>query len=237
MSHIDRATWLAFLAESLPAAEQARVSAHLLEPCEACEELLATMHAREELDRLDGVVDEALLGASTAAPTDLPDDLGFAKVVAELRAPKRRSSRLAWLPLAAAAGLAAVLILRPGPEHLKGDGSAPARLRLELLRADPSRGESVTPLGSKGQAQLGDVLVFRVRLAEPGCLRLYTGEANNARPIDDAPTCLPRGEHVISSQGVVLGWPVKERGLLRLRAEAELESGERISDEVEVQVP
>jgi hypothetical protein len=44
--------------------------------------------------------------------------------------------------------------------------------------------------------------------------------------VDDAPTCLPRGEHVLSSKGVVLGWPVKERGLLRLRAAAEFESGE-----------
>jgi hypothetical protein len=237
MSHIDQPTWLAFLDGTLPAAERARVAAHLLEPCEACEELLATMHERAEVDRLDGLVDEALLGAAKAERADPPDDLGFSKVVAELRGPKKRSRVLTWLPLAAAAGLASVLLLRPGPERLKGEASAPARLRLELLRAEPGARENVTPLGDRGHAKVGDVLVFRVRLAEAGCLRLYAGADQSARPIDDAPTCLPPGEHVLSSSGVVLGWPVKEQGRLLLRAEAELESGARISDEVEVNVP
>lgn len=68
-------------------------------------------------------------------------------------------------------------------------------------------------------------------------MRLYAVAAENTRPIDDAPTCLPAGEHVLSSKGVVLGWPVKERGRLRLRAEAQLEDGAQISDEVEVSVP
>lgn len=236
MSHIDRPTWLAFLGERLSPSERARVSAHLLEPCETCEEFLATMHERAELDALDGVVDEALLGAATTARTEAADELGFAKVLSELSGAKKRRRARTWLPLAAA-GLAAALLLRPPPEHLKGEGSTPARLRLELLRADPGAEEHITPLGAKGHAKVGDVLVFRVRLAEPGCLRLYAVAAENTRPIDDAPTCLPAGEHVLSSKGVVLGWPVKERGRLRLRAEAQLEDGAQISDEVEVSVP
>jgi len=174
VKHLDASIWSAYLDGSLAPGERADVKAHLAEDCEICEVRIANLAG---VDRLDGLVDDALIGDLDSAP----DELGFARVRSKL------TKSRAWIPavaMIAALVVAFIILPKREEERLKGPH---AGAKLSVLRVESS-------------------LVFRVDLDAPTCLVLFGSENGEPREkLLEAPLCLEAGRHAIARGDDVLG--------------------------------
>lgn len=189
-------------------------SQHLAQPCEVCEQFLAT---EPRLGLLDGSVDLLLQSVAPSEDAEL-DEVGFARIQRAMRPPKRAAWRA--VPVAVGALAASLLVvlgvqrLRPAPEGdpaevgLKGT----ARLSLELTAAAALPGERVVRV-DQGQTLGSDaVLLLRYHASESGsALLLRQREGGEVESLGSFP--LLAGTHDLSAQGQVMGIPLSdERG-------------------------
>ncbi len=198
-THINQALWQALLAGTLPEDKRKQIVDHLDSDCETCDRIIAQF---DQADALDGLVDDVLLDLCPPS-ADSFNELGFLRVKRELK--PRRVSHRTWAGVASvmAAGLAAFFLMPPPQnqnpyDHLKGTGTD-AALRLEVLQSQAAQG--VTPLVHDQSIQIGNTIVFRLRLNQAGCVQLF----EDKEALFSKPKCFESGTQVIEDNGQVLG--------------------------------
>lgn len=187
---------------------------HLAQPCEICEQFLAT---EPRLGLLDGSVDLLLQGVAPGEEAEL-DEVGFARIQRALKPPKRTAWRAVPVMVGA---LAASLLVVLGVQRLRsapevdpaevGVKGAP-RLSLELTAAAALPGERVVRV-DQGQTLGADaVLMLRYHASESGtALLLRQREGGEVEALGSFP--LLAGTHDLGAQGQVMGIPLAdERG-------------------------
>jgi hypothetical protein len=181
MRHLDSDALRALAAREPEAVAYFR--AHLAQPCDACEEFLA---AHPGPDALDGQTDALLLALAPQREARL-DEVGFARIRRQLRAPASAPRR--WVGVAAAMAacvLAVVLVTRgrPGAEAdptwtgVKGPGEkGPARISLEMAAVARGADGSLRRLDSGAAVPEADVLLLRYHATEAGTGLLFQQSA------------------------------------------------------------
>ena len=198
-THINQALWQSLLAGTLPEDERKQIVAHLDSDCETCDGIIAQF---DQADALDGLVDDVLLDLGPPS-ADSFNELGFLRVKQKLK--PRRISQKTWAGLASvmAAGLAAFFLMPTAQNqnpynHLKGP-ETDAALRLEVLQSQAAQG--IVPLVQDQSIQVGNTIVFRLRLNQTGCVQLF----EDKEALFSKPKCFESGTHVIEENGQVLG--------------------------------
>lgn len=218
--HLTDDTYGRLLTGSLPPQVSRALSAHLAEPCEACEDLL---RSRRAVDRVDGALDRALLSLAPVAAGAAGQDLEYARIARALRAggppaaPPRRAPRVRLVAVAAAAvavaGLAGLLRAGlPAPpawDGEKGTSVRPVPLRLRFLVVTPGAGGTPSlERGLTGQVVPASAsLQFQVELGrEAHVLLARAGRGGEAEVF--LATRLPAGRHVIALGGRPAAYPL-----------------------------
>jgi hypothetical protein len=235
--HLTRERWAEILEGRFSPEERPLLLAHLEDPCEQCEQFLAEASERGEIDALDGLTDDALIGLS-GPKEDALDELAFARIDRAVRI--RRGRRLIRPLLALAAVLLVAVLVRRAPEsssHLKGPPTVRGAVRLQVLAA---RGGQIAPLAPDSAVGPEQALLFEVELARPTCIELLrTSSRRGTEQLLERPACLSAGKHVIEQGGHALGLPLRpeDQGELVITARAEGESAESASVRVIVAAP
>ncbi len=225
--HLTKERWADLLTGRIPAADRPAILQHLESPCDACEQFLAEAAERGEIDALDGLTDDALLGVTKSEPPAI-DDLAFARFD---RAIRIRSARRFVRPLI---GVAAVVMVAmfvdrmPSPESEspgREKGVAPRierAVKLEVLR---SRNGRLLPIADRSSVSPGDALAFEVEIANAACVTLRRTRSGKTEELLDAPLCLPPGKHVLERAGQALGLPITADDKGEITISAAIEGG------------
>lgn len=177
MRHLDSDALRALAAREPDAVAHFRE--HLAAPCEVCEEFLASA---PETDALDGQTD-ALLLALAPRKEEAPrlDEVGFARIRRQLRAPAAAPRRWVATVSALAACLLAVVLVtqarKPAVTETPGawDGrkGAGGRMALELAVVARDANGALRRLDSDSAVPEGDVLLLRYHATEAGTGLLF----------------------------------------------------------------
>ncbi|MBJ6762071.1 hypothetical protein JGU66_14960 [Myxococcaceae bacterium JPH2] len=147
---------------------------HLAEPCDTCEDFLAT-HDGPGL--LDGLSDAALLGQGPQRPAPALDEVGLARIRRALRAPTPRRWGLA-LGAIAACVLALVLVPRAmDPGRTSGVKGPAGRIALELAVVARGTDGHLRRVDPGAEVPEGDVLLLRYHATEAGSALLFQQRA------------------------------------------------------------
>ncbi|WP_342374927.1 hypothetical protein NVS55_26865 [Myxococcus stipitatus] len=183
MRHLDDEA-LSALARREPAAE-AYFREHLATACEVCELFLAS-HSGPDL--LDGHTDAALLALAPAPSEPRLDEVGFARVRKQLKAPQPVARRWGLITGAVAAALLAVVMvprLRQPNADLGTEPPAPGvkgqvgRIALELAVVARGADGSLRRLDPGTLVDTRDVLLLRYHATEAGTALLFQQRAGH----------------------------------------------------------